>query len=112
MHSATCGQCRKPCQVPFKPSGSRPVFCSQCFNKDEYSAGKERGASDSRRPSYGGDRPSYGDRSSERSEERPSYNRTVNGGSTDGQSLSRLSEQLKALDVKLDQILEALEEME
>lgn len=33
MHSATCGECGKPCQVPFKPTGDRPVFCDVCFGK-------------------------------------------------------------------------------
>ncbi len=31
MHSAVCFECGKDCEVPFKPSGSKPVFCSICF---------------------------------------------------------------------------------
>jgi len=31
MHPATCDQCGASTQVPFKPSGSRPVLCSDCF---------------------------------------------------------------------------------
>src|SRR5271169_3150756 len=27
MHDATCAQCGKPTQVPFKPTGDRPVYC-------------------------------------------------------------------------------------
>lgn len=26
-----CSKCGKNCQVPFKPTGSRPVLCSDCF---------------------------------------------------------------------------------
>jgi len=33
MHSAVCAECSKPCQVPFKPRGDRPVYCSDCFSK-------------------------------------------------------------------------------
>jgi CxxC-x17-CxxC domain-containing protein len=33
MHRATCAECGKPCEVPFKPSGDKPVFCSNCFGK-------------------------------------------------------------------------------
>ena len=33
-HNVTCDKCGKDCQVPFKPSGSRPVLCSDCFKKD------------------------------------------------------------------------------
>ena len=31
MHSATCATCGKQCQVPFQPSGEKPVYCSDCF---------------------------------------------------------------------------------
>lgn len=33
MHQATCANCGNECQVPFKPTGNRPVFCSDCFDK-------------------------------------------------------------------------------
>jgi len=25
--------CNKECEVPFKPSGDRPVYCKECFSK-------------------------------------------------------------------------------
>lgn len=31
MHEATCSACGKTCQVPFQPSGEKPVYCSDCF---------------------------------------------------------------------------------
>lgn len=31
MHPATCASCGKQTEVPFKPSGSRPVYCRDCF---------------------------------------------------------------------------------
>jgi CxxC-x17-CxxC domain-containing protein len=31
MFSATCSGCGKEAQVPFQPSGSKPVYCSDCF---------------------------------------------------------------------------------
>ena len=31
MFPATCASCGKPTEVPFKPSGSRPVYCRDCF---------------------------------------------------------------------------------
>jgi len=31
MHKAVCSECGQACEIPFKPSGDRPVFCSQCF---------------------------------------------------------------------------------
>lgn len=78
---AVCASCGADCQVPFKPNGRKPVMCSLCFKKD--------GPSESR--SY--ERP-YGG-SSERS----------HGGAS-----SDLSGQLRAINEKLDAILEALSE--
>ena len=33
MHNAICDKCGKECQVPFKPTGGKPVYCSDCFRK-------------------------------------------------------------------------------
>ena len=33
MFKATCAECNKECEVPFKPSGDRPVYCKDCFSK-------------------------------------------------------------------------------
>jgi CxxC-x17-CxxC domain-containing protein len=32
MFSATCSSCGKEAQVPFQPTGNKPVYCSDCFN--------------------------------------------------------------------------------
>jgi len=31
LHQAVCADCRKSCEVPFRPSGDRPVYCPECF---------------------------------------------------------------------------------
>lgn len=31
MFPAVCSECGNGCEVPFRPSGSKPVFCSDCF---------------------------------------------------------------------------------
>ena len=33
MLSATCSSCGKEAQVPFQPSGDKPVYCSDCFQQ-------------------------------------------------------------------------------
>ena len=33
LHKATCAECKRECEVPFKPSGDRPVYCKECFSK-------------------------------------------------------------------------------
>ncbi len=49
MHKATCDKCSKKCEVPFKPTGSKPIFCSDCFQ-----GGDRGGRGGGRR--FGGDR--------------------------------------------------------
>ena len=33
MHKATCSECGKECEVPFKPTEGKPVYCRDCFAK-------------------------------------------------------------------------------
>ncbi len=33
MSDAVCSDCGQQTQVPFKPSGDRPVYCRDCFQK-------------------------------------------------------------------------------
>lgn len=47
MFSAVCAECGDNCEVPFKPTGNKPVLCRNCFRKEN-----DRGDSDFR----GGDR--------------------------------------------------------
>jgi CxxC-x17-CxxC domain-containing protein len=32
--NVTCAQCGDECDVPFKPTGNKPVFCSNCYRKE------------------------------------------------------------------------------
>jgi len=53
MHKAVCNKCGKECEVPFKPTGDRPVFCSSCFEKpdrENFGGSRER---NHQRPSFG-----------------------------------------------------------
>jgi CxxC-x17-CxxC domain-containing protein len=33
MHKVKCSDCGKDTEVPFKPSGDRPVYCRDCYQK-------------------------------------------------------------------------------
>ncbi len=33
LYQAVCADCRKGCEVPFKPTGDRPVYCKECFSR-------------------------------------------------------------------------------
>ena len=32
LHKATCAECSKTCEVPFRPISGKPVYCKDCFN--------------------------------------------------------------------------------
>lgn len=87
MYKATCSECGKPCEVPFRPDGSKPVYCVDCFNK-------KRDATDTR-----GARPSFNDRFAPRSDARPAFK-----PSGDGKQLAEISQ-------KLDRLIAAMEKM-
>ena len=55
MHKATCASCGQTCEVPFRPTGSKPVYCKECFRKNEGSGSRR-----SENRSFG--RPGSGDR--------------------------------------------------
>lgn len=45
MFQTTCDKCRMNCEVPFRPTNGRPVFCSNCF---EDNRGSDTGRYESR----------------------------------------------------------------
>ena len=84
MYRATCAKCGQSCEVPFRPNGSKPVYCSNCFKRDD-----DRSS----------DGPSYG--------RKPSYNRSARTV-PDAGSAGMTKEQFRILNEKLDTIIEAL----
>ena len=42
MHQAVCAQCGKSCEVPFRPTDGKPVYCNVCFGSKK-EAGNNRG---------------------------------------------------------------------
>lgn len=42
MHDVTCDSCGKQTQVPFKPRGDRPVYCSDCFRSQRSTSAGNR----------------------------------------------------------------------
>lgn len=52
MHDAVCSKCGNACQVPFKPTGDRPVFCDACFKSQPKESFRREGGSGFSRPSF------------------------------------------------------------
>ncbi len=102
MHKATCSECGKQCEVPFRPDGSKPIFCNDCFNK-------KRDPSDTRgsRSDFAPKRD-FNDRFAPRAESRdfrsdarPAFKSTPDNT---GKQLSEIS-------MKLDRLIAAMEKM-
>lgn len=87
MFQATCDSCGKSCELPFKPTGSRPVYCSDCFKKND---------SGSERRDFGGDRG--GDRRSDSRDSRTNRDSRPSAPSVD----------FSGINAKLDKIIELL----
>lgn len=102
MHKATCSNCGKPCEVPFRPVDGKPVYCKDCFGEKGRSAtsgGYPKRDFDKRgftpAPKFGGGKPSF-DRG-ERSER---------GGGSD-----LAAKQLEAVNGKLERLIQAVEKL-
>lgn len=52
MFKTVCSDCGKDCEVPFRPTTGKPVYCSDCFEKV---GGRSSDSGRSERPSF--DRP-------------------------------------------------------
>jgi len=86
MFPATCDSCNQQCEVPFRPSGTQPVYCSNCFKSQK-----------------GGD--SFSSRKPERS-----FDKNFGGASTSAPQSGGLSQkQLDSLHLKMDKIISLLE---
>lgn len=35
LYKAECANCNATCEVPFRPNGKKPVYCSNCFKRDD-----------------------------------------------------------------------------
>jgi CxxC-x17-CxxC domain-containing protein len=52
MFKTICSDCGKECEVPFKPNGSKPVFCRDCFQGKRRFEGPREGNFPPRRPNF------------------------------------------------------------
>ena len=86
MTKVTCDACKKPCEVPFRPTAGKPVYCNDCF--------RSQGAGQDRAP-----RRDFNDRPA-----RPSFSENT-GGNND------VKKQLESLNFKLDKLIASIENL-
>ena len=42
MHSVICDKCGQECEVPFKPTKGKPIYCSECFRNEGGSSSRNK----------------------------------------------------------------------
>jgi CxxC-x17-CxxC domain-containing protein len=94
MHKAVCDECHKSCEVPFRPSSDKPIYCNDCFSSKR---------EDSPRPP----RNDFGDRGPKRDfGSKPAFARPA--GMPMGDDVKK---QLSEMNSKLDRLVSAIEKM-
>lgn len=95
MYDAVCTECGKDCQVPFRPSGDKPVLCSACFGgkRDDGDRAPRRDFNDRAPKREWSDRPAP----------RPDFVRPAGNDDT--------KKQFAELNAKLDRLATAIEKM-
>jgi CxxC-x17-CxxC domain-containing protein len=90
MHKAVCNECHKDCEVPFRPSSDKPIYCDDCFRN-------KRGNESPRRD--------FGDRG-----QRKDFGNKSNFGKpkTD-QNQDELKKQMTEINHKLDRLINIME---
>lgn len=86
MHEVICDKCGQSCEVPFKPTSGKPVYCRACFGKEE--SPRQESRSDYKSPNR---------------EFRPKHE-------SSGSGQDNLASEIRQINAKLDQILEILNE--
>jgi DNA-directed RNA polymerase len=86
MTKVTCDECKKPCEVPFRPTAGKPVYCNECFRS-------QGGAGQDRTP-----RRDFGDRPA-----RPNFGGNEGGGD--------VKKQLESINSKLDKLIVSIENL-
>ena len=89
MHTATCSGCGKDCEVPFKPNGKKPVFCSTCYIREDKPDKFSKRSPDGKRDS---------------SDFYEKKNQRISRSAADGITV----EQFKSLEAKLDLVIKLL----
>lgn len=95
LFQATCSQCHKECEVPFRPNGKKPVFCKDCFVRPEGDAPRSFERRDAA--------PRF-DRRDDR-EPRPAF---VAPKATPDPRIDALKRDVESLTLKVDTVIELL----
>jgi CxxC-x17-CxxC domain-containing protein len=96
LHEVTCDKCGRKCDVPFKPTNNKPVYCRTCFRQND-STDSKGGFERFDQKGRGNDRFDSRDRFNDGNDKFESKN-----------SSGVSSEDLEKINRKLDKIMRAL----
>jgi CxxC-x17-CxxC domain-containing protein len=97
MHKAVCDQCHKSCEVPFRPSENKPIYCKECFS------GKKGNDDRGPRRDFGGDRAPRKEFNNERPAQVLPFKPASMGLSEE------MKNQFKDINIKLDRLMDIIE---
>jgi CxxC-x17-CxxC domain-containing protein len=103
LFDATCATCGKATQVPFRPTGQRPVYCRDCFRKNEAGHGDYEPQGLPRQKKSFDDFPKR-----DFSAPRPQQS----SAPVQDRRIDELKSQMAGLSSKVDRILEILQDVE
>ncbi len=96
MFKTVCSECGNSCEVPFRPSGDKPVYCNNCFSS------KREGVD--RKP-----RNDFGDRAPRREfNDRPAFTPKPSFDAKPAGN-SGMEKQLTEMNIKLDRLIRSIE---
>lgn len=87
LFQAVCNECNNQCQIPFRPSQDKPVYCRDCFTKQGYKPGRDSNGADGIRPDF---------------------RRNFAPQTNDNESMDAIKQKLSYLESKIDLILEII----
>ena len=90
LYKATCSNCHKSCEVPFRPNGEKPVYCKDCFENKGGAGGDREGGRFQKRDFVAYSQPVPYD---------------GNKGNDD------IKRQLESVNAKLERLIQAVEKM-
>lgn len=93
MHKAVCDECQKSCEVPFRPSSDKPIYCNDCFSSKRGNEAPRREFNNDRGP-----KREYNDKLS--------FSKPVSAPVNDD-----IKKQLSEMNSKLDRLANAIEKM-
>lgn len=97
MHQTRCSDCGNSCEVPFKPTNGKPVFCKECFGDKDQNDNSFR----SPRRDFGA-KPQF---------KRDFGERNQRNNSHEHHGHDDLKKEINSLSVKMDRLIQSIENL-